>query len=75
MGEGFFVFTVFHVKKEGIFGEKSAKIGVLGPLGRAQGAPGGGPGGPRGGPGGPGARGGPRPLPGKSCTNGLKSGL
>ena len=55
MGYGFFVFTVFHVKNGEFFGEKSAKIGVLGPwvgdpgpLGRApggprRGVPGGGP--------------------------------
>jgi len=56
VGYGFFVFTVFHVKNGEFFGEKSAKIGVLGPwvgvpgpLGRAPGGPGGGVpgGGPR----------------------------
>ncbi len=63
MGEGFFVFTVFHVKNEGIFGEKVPKLGSWVPWVGSRGPREGSRGPPGGGARGGGARGGPRGVP------------
>ena len=77
-GSGFFPYKtrVLGVKNGGVWGAQMGGFG--GPEWGVLGGPRGGSRGPKmGGFGGPpgGAWGGPRPLPGISCTKGLKSGL